>query len=242
MAEIDWDILQGGDAGITHDAFQHSNVPVSIPLTHDVWARRLDNPGGAGYGRMLMLYGTGAPSYSSFDTSKDVSVRGAMCLGVRSSNETNIGLGVRLDGVVPTTPGVNGNISTNGYVLKMFENGAGWRVALDRITAGANTQLWSHTLGTGAVGTYKWFHLRLDFLLQPNGDAALQVFQNDLSAYPIQPASPPAWGAFWVKIGEVSELAVNVPDFARIGWGGQVNPGAGGVYESYMDWTEVWHS
>jgi len=44
---------------------------------------------------------------------------------------------------------------------------------------------------TFALGT--WLHLRLDMVVNQNGDVLLQVFQNDLAAHPIGTA--PLWAA-----------------------------------------------
>ena len=40
-----------------------------------------------------------------------------------------------------------------------------------------------------ALGT--WLHLRLDVIVNPNGDVVLSAFQNDLGAHPI--SSAPDW-------------------------------------------------
>lgn len=241
MGIADWDITFGGDAAIAHAAFQHSNVPVD-QLTHDVWARKLDNEGGTGFARQQFLYGTGAPSYSDFGITKDVSVRSAMCLGMRGS-EHALALGVRMSVGVSLVTTDNKNISADGYQLRLWEDGSDWYTTLYRVSSGAAVAISSNlVLAAGSVTDYKWFHLRLDFLLQPNGDATVQVFKNDLTVNPINPANPPTWDAAWVKIADVDELAVNVPAYDRVGWGGQIDPGAGAIYEGYMDWTECWHS
>lgn len=237
----DWDIVSGGDAAMTHEAFQHSNVPVD-QLSHDVWARKLDNEGGADFGRFQFLYGTAAPSYADFGLTKDVSVRGAMCLGIRGS-EHALALGARLSAGVSAVTTDNKNISSDGYQLRLWEDGSDWITTLYRVTSGAAVAISSDlVLGSGSIGDYKWFHLKLDFLLQPNGDATLQVFKNDLVANPINPANPPSWDASWTKIADIPELSINVPAYDRVGWGGQVDPGAGQIYEGYVDWTECWHS
>lgn len=241
MGIADWDITSGGDAAMTHDAFQHTNVPVD-QLSHDVWARRIDNVGGTGFGRMQFLYGTGAPSYADFGISKDVSVRSAMCLGLRNSGHA-LALGARMSAGISSDLTDNKLLSEDGYQLRLFENGTDWRMALYRVNSGGEVQLGSTIdLATGVLGDYKWFHLRLDFLLQPNGDATIQAFTNDIGVNPINPANVPTWGAVWVKVIDEDELAVSVPAYDRVGWGGQVDPGAGAIYEGYMDWTECWHS
>lgn len=240
MSVGDWDITQGGDASIAHSAFQNVNVP-DQQLTHDVWARQLDNQGGAGFGRQLFLYGSGAPDYAEFDLSSDVSIRGAFCMGLRNGSHS-LGMGVHLDGFIPPETSSKQNLSKNGYQLILTEDGVNWNAKLWRYTSSSGFAMGDADLASGAPDDYKWFHLRLDLLLQPNGDATLQVFQNDIIVNPINPGSPPEWGASWVKLFEAYDIAFNVPAFSRIGWGGQVDPGAGMIYETYSDWLEVWYS
>jgi len=164
-----------------------------------------------------------------------------MCLGIRGSDHV-MALGARMTAGVPAATGSDVSISDVGYQAILYEDGADWIVQLKRYIGAVGTVLGSHILGSGSVGNYKWFHLRLDVLLQPNGDATIQVFENDPVANPINPSDPPTWGSVWSKIIEVADLAANVPVGARVGWGGQVDPGAGAVEEGYMDWTECWYS
>jgi hypothetical protein len=46
---------------------------------------------------------------------------------------------------------------------------------------------------TGTFGPAAWLHLRLDMIVNQNGDVLLQVFQNDLAAHPLVTA--PSWQA-----------------------------------------------
>jgi hypothetical protein len=147
-----------------------------------------------------------------------------------------------MDTSIPTSTSNAIRITNNGYQAILYENGSHWRLLLTRIDSGVGTPLVNLDLGSGALGQYKWFHLRLDFLLQPNNDALLQLFENDLVSNPINPSNPPTWGTSWTKIAEVSELAADVPAYSRVGWGGQVEPGAGSIYETYADWIEIWYS
>jgi hypothetical protein len=58
--------------------------------------------------------------------------------------------------------------------------------------APAGTQgVLSRSTGTFAPGT--WLHLRLDMVVNQNGDVLLQVFQNDLTAHAL--GSAPDWQA-----------------------------------------------
>jgi hypothetical protein len=240
MGLADWDIDIGGDAAVGHSAWQHILVP-DQQLTHDSWARKLDNVGGADHGRAQILYGTAAPDYSQLDLVSDLSIRGAFCMGLRGGTSSLV-LGLRMSAGAPTATTDKKMISDDGYQLILYENGSTWRYALERYDSGVATSLATDILASGAADQYKWFHLRMDMLLQPNGDATLQVFQNDLVTNPINPSNPPTWGTSWTKIDEVYDPSANVPAYSRAGWGGQVGPGAGSVYETYTDWVEIWYS
>lgn len=240
MGISDWDITSGGDGAVIHSAFQHINVP-DQQLTHDSWVRKLDNVGGAGFGRHQFLYGTGATDYAEFDLVSDVSIRAAFCMGLRSADSI-LALGVRMEAGAPVSTSNIGRISDEGYQMLLYEAGTSWRATLNRYNSGVGVVLDDVELDTGVADQYKWFHLRLDVLIQPNGDVTLQVFENDLVANPIDPGNSPTWGASWVKIMEENDIASNVPSYSRVGWGGQINPGAGNVYETYTDWVEAWYS
>jgi len=242
MGSADWSIGVGGAAEVGHGAFQNSNVPTQ-QLTHDIWCRQIDNPGSTQYGRVVFRYN--GPDAAEFTTARDSSVRGALALGIRGHNHS-VGIGARIGGGVPTTPLNKPFFSLNGYQLLLEEDGSNWIVSLYRVTAGAGSALWANSPVAGASGEYRWFHLRLDCLLQPNGDVTLQVYQNDIVANPIVPPTSPST---WVKISpDISDLAVNVPAYGNVGFGGQVDPDPGGgggtglVDESYVDWIEVFHS
>jgi hypothetical protein len=152
-------------------------------------------------------------------------------------------LGVRMSTDISTDTTDNKNISEDGYHLRLSEDGSNWLVTLYRVDTGTAEQLSVNVpLASGSIGDYKWFHLRLDFLLQVSGGAKLQAFKNDLETNPINPSASPGWGASWEKIIEFNDSASNIPAYSRVGWGGQIDPGAAFVNEGYVDWTEFWHS
>jgi hypothetical protein len=74
-----------------------------------------------------------------------------------------------------------------------------------------------------SMGDGNWHHLRLDAIVQPNGDVLLKVFENDLSVRPIADPSGPNW--------------VNVPGFDADGFIDdvlQVNTGSAPLWGGYM--------
>lgn len=67
------------------------------------------------------------------------------------------------------------------------------------------------------IGDDQWHHLRLDVVVQPNGDVLLQVFSNDLTSNPL--GSAPSWTA-------IAGMAEYIDDVLRVAtgtaplWGG----------------------
>lgn len=73
-----------------------------------------------------------------------------------------------------------------------------------------------------SMGDGLWHHLRLDAIVEPNGDVLLKVFENDLSAHPIASPGGPSW--------------VNVPGFNAGGFVDdvlQVNTGSAPLWGGY---------
>jgi len=73
-----------------------------------------------------------------------------------------------------------------------------------------------------SMGDGNWHHIRLDAIVQPNGDVLLKVYENDLSSRPIADPSGPNW--------------VNVPGFDGDGFVDdvlQVNTGSAPLWGGY---------
>jgi hypothetical protein len=80
---------------------------------------------------------------------------------------------------------------------------------------------------THAQGT--WLHLRLDVIVNPNGDVVLKVFQNDLVAHPLD--APPSWEL-------VPGMVEFIDDHLAINSGSQpLTSGRGGFGASVRDVT-----
>jgi hypothetical protein len=242
MGASDWNILAAiapANTNIVHNAFQHVNVPGN-KLSFDTWCRKVDiSAGGSGEGRVRFKYN--GVDAAQFTTQKDVSVRGLFNLGLRNPGNQCAILGVRMDDAVPSTASSTKAISNNGYHLALWQDGTipQWNLNLYRTVAGVQTSLWSGTPVSGSLGGYKWRHLRLDFLRQPNGDAYLQVFESD--PY-VNPPPSPVWTRISGGVAAISELVDNVPAYAGVGFGAQVDAGAGSLYETYVDWLECFYS
>jgi len=75
-----------------------------------------------------------------------------------------------------------------------------YRLVLDKallsakgISSAPATQTLGVSSASYALGDALWHHLRLDCLVQANGEVLLQVFSNDLTTRPIGHASGPNW-------------------------------------------------
>ena len=64
---------------------------------------------------------------------------------------------------------------------------------------------------TGEVEEDKWRHLRLDMIVNTNGDVLLQVFENDLDANPI--GDPPVWAQIPGMEGPLAADAAPIDGF-----------------------------
>jgi len=67
------------------------------------------------------------------------------------------------------------------------------------------------------IGDGNWHHLRLDAIVQPNGDVLLQVFENDLSVNPIGTA--PSWQAI-AGMSDFIDDALQINTGSAPLWGG----------------------
>jgi hypothetical protein len=98
---------------------------------------------------------------------------------------------------------------------------------------------------TGALDTYQWFHLKLDMLLQPNGDITLQVFRNDLiDDHTVD-------NPHWVALNQTVELVENDPVLLNpTAYSGTAEVGAGFgcqlitglTHDTYIDWVRIFKS
>lgn len=231
MAESDWNITLDGGGGadvLEQAAFQNSLVSPELPRpVSDVWCRRIHNDSGSARGHCAFLYSRVGEVPV---VSEDVSISMAIALSPRSTGgEHSFGVGCRLSSsVVAGTANAPDYFCQNGYHLMLVAGTANYTIKLVRVVSGVPTTLWSDTR-TGVVDTYKWLHIRLDMMIQPNDDLLFQVFENDLTTNDVD--SP-----VWVQTTSVTDLAATAYDGAAgLGFGGQCK--AGSDYDAYVDWA-----
>ncbi len=221
----DWNILTGGDA-LAHDSFQHANVP-DQQLSHDSWCRRIQHTAGSGYGRMLWMY-----DRVSYSLSQDLSARVAFSTPSQDSGAISAGVGVRCNTNILTTAGnAPTRFAEDGYWFVRYDTIGEYTLELTRVVDGDTEVLLSATRPSTA-GVYQWWQLRMDILMQANGDATIHLWENDPLKVPINSAA-------WTRVGgDINETAFFVPAFSGVCWGVQTSPGN----DVYVDWAEVWHS
>lgn len=243
MGASDWAISTeagGGAEGLIHEAYQHANITPSLNKpVGDIWARHIYNDAGSELGRAAFLYNRSGVIINVTD---DISVRAAMCIAPAASStygESSIGIGCRLSSsLISGTTNSPYAVLQNGYHLAVVADdasGTAITIQLSRVESGTPTQLWQDTR-SGVNGTYQWFHLRLDMLVQPNGDLDFHIFENDLSTNAVD---SPVWGT---AIGTAQDLTQNAYDGAAgAGFFGQMVPDSG-TYDEFIDWVEVYKS
>lgn len=235
MASSDWTVLLNGGGGadvLSHSAVLHSLLSPALPRpVTDLQCRRIENDLGASYGHAAFLYSRVGTVINITD---DVSIRAALRVAVRGvAGLHSVGLGVRMEGLPAFGPTSNPLAFTrNGYHLLVVPGLAAYTLYLVRVEGYVATVLWSDSRA-GSLGDYKWFHLRLDAIVQPHGDLRLQVFENDLT---VNDVDSPVWGS---AVANVLDPAIDVySGSSGVGFGGQCK--AGSDYDSYVDWVELY--
>lgn len=219
MGQTDWQILTSGTGTIVNSRQDNSTVP-DDQLTHDVNCRRISGD----RGHWLFRYIS-----STFREDQDLSIRAAIAIKRTDSLVHSAGIGLKIDDAIFSTP-LTGDIldrfNENGYQLMIYDD---YTLNLHRLSNNLQTPLFSTNLLGGTVGQFKWYHIRLDFLLQKDGRAVLQVFTSDLS---ISPVIDPTW----VQVSpDIIENRTGIPDTDKIGFGGLIDP----AEATYVDRVEI---
>lgn len=241
MGASDWAITTaagGGADTLSHSAYQHSNITTALNKpSGDIWARRINNPSGAAAGRAAFLYNRGGVTINETD---DISIRAAFCIAPATNSvagESVIGMGCRLSSSLITGgSGVSDGFMQNGYHLVVIgDDAAGTAITLKlvRMESSTPTTLWSDTR-SGVNGTFQWFHLRLDMLVQPNGDLDFLIFENDLG---VNQVDSPVWGTAITTYQELADDAYT--GSSGVGWGAQAVYDSGDEYAVFADWIEI---
>ena len=229
MGLADWNIQNGGSL-VLHDAILHTTVP-DQQLTHDDWARRLyRNTVDGDHGRLLFRY-----IRETFSLTQDLSVRLAVAMEVQNTaGSISVGVGARMDSTVTAgTTSKPKRLTDNGYFLMWTDDTDQYVITLNRVTSGVETELFSTTV-EGALGVTKWWQIRMDVLMQANGDAIIQLWENDPSKVPVDRAA-------WTRLGDdITESAPLVPQFSGAGWGAQTNDNV--LEPVVVDWAEIHRS
>lgn len=237
MAADDWAInlaAGGGADSLSHATYQNALVVPELPRpAGDDWCRRIHNDGGASRGHAVFLYNRAGNIPAIGD---DVSISMAMCLAPRAiAGEHSVGIGVRLSNTIVSGPGNNPYIfAQDGYHLTVTPGAPDYTIKLVKAIGGVVVQtLWS-TTRSGVLDTYKWFHLRLDMLVQINDDLKFLVYENNLSVNNVdqmEPTGPISWGT--------AIADVEVPSASAYAGAGNVGFGcqcvAGSNYDHYLD-------
>jgi hypothetical protein len=218
MGQTDWQKLISGVGFIADSRQDNSTVP-DDQLSHDVNCRRLDGD----RGHWLFRY-----TSSAFTLTQDLSIRAAIAIKRTDNLVQSVGVGIRIDDSIFGTP-VSGDIldrfNENGYQLMLYDDHS---LNLHRLNSNLQTPLFNTTLG-GTIGQFKWYHVRLDFLLQSDERAVVQIFTNDLDVNPVT-------NPVWTKISpDIVENKTGIPQTDRMGFGGLVDP----AEATYIDRVEI---
>jgi len=191
-----------------------------MQLTHDANCRRVEGDRGHWLFRYLS---------AEFTELQDLSVRAAISIKKTDNLVHSAGVGLRIDDAIYSTP-VSGDIldrfNENGYQLMIYDDHS---LNLTRLNNNLQSPLFQTMLPGGILGEYRWYHIRLDFLVQTDGRAVVQVFTNDLTVN--SPTVP-----IWVKISDdIIENRTGLPQTDKIGFGGLIAPGEA----TYIDRVEI---
>lgn len=237
MALTDYQPITDGDTGVILGT-NHASIDAVNVLTHDTRALSLDRLAtGTGYAITSVLY-YGA-DLAEFTTVRDMSIRALLCVGLNGL-ENHFGMSLRTNTTIQSPAAYNPFIPLNGFHLVLSEDGTEYHLKLYRSdTSTPSGQLLWSTTRPGTVNKWKWFHLRLDFLLRGDGGGILRVYENDIVANPIV---PPNSVTSWLKISQdIPVVASDIPAYDRVGVAAQIGPGDPGDGPVYLDWLECWY-
>lgn len=222
MGQLDWSKLTSGTGTINDGRQENSSVP-DDQLTHDLYCRRFDGDRGHWFFKYVS---------EQYTLLQDLSVRAAFSIKKTDALTHMAGIGLRLDNDVSTTP-VTGDVidrfTPNGYQLIISDD---HMLKLYRLFDDVAVNLYEQPLLGGTIGQYKWFHIRLDFLLQSDSRAVVQVFTNDLGFHTITTPD-------WQKVSpNIIENRTGIPQTDKIGIGGLIDPSEA----TYVDRVEIYKS
>lgn len=236
MGATDWNILLDGGSSadvLEHDAFQNGLMTPELPRpVGDDWCRRLHNDSGAGRGHAAFIYNKAGSIPVVGD---DISISLAAALAPRASGGAHaVGIGARLSSTLIAGPGnETAMFVQDGYQLTITANTSNYTVQLVKAVGGVDTVLWSDTRA-GTVDVYKWFHFRLDLLVQLNGDLKLLVYENDLSVNDVHEMDPIGAVSWGTAIADIDiPVAEAYSGAAGVGFGCQCLNGSD--YDIYVD-------
>jgi len=219
MGQTDWQFLQSGDPIL--DARQDNALVPDDQLVHDIYCRRFDGGHSHLYFKYISL---------PFNVAQDFSVRSAFSIEKTDVGKQSVGVGCRMDENVEITPvsDILNRFSPNGYHLLIEDD---YMLRLYRSINSVTTTLFATQL-IGTNGFHKWFHIRLDFLLQTDGRAVLQVYTNNVQ---VNGVTIPIWNQI---SPDIIENASVLPPYTRAGIGGQLETGQ----PLYVDTVEIFRS
>jgi len=222
MGQLDWEKLTSG-AGTIVDGRQENVTVPDDQLAHDLYCRSFSGDRGHWFFKYIS---------EQYTLIQDLSIRAAFSIKKTDALVHMAGIGLRMDDDVTVTP-VSGDIidqfTPNGYQLLILDDHT---LNLYRLLNGTSTKLYEQPLLGGTNGQYKWFHIRLDFLLQSDGRAVVQVFTNDLNYHQITTPD-------WLKVSpNILENRSGIPQTDKIGIGGLITPGE----STFVDRVEIYKS
>jgi hypothetical protein len=206
MGQLDWNDIGGSlsTASLARGVTNGIDRPASVGPNDFVFGyNSLDGTVTGAHGKYVDLSGFRPTGTLLSDPDGGGSMRGCV---KRVSSPNNTGMSPMLFFCGQGAP-----VSVNDYcyILGLLDADP-YEVVLAKaqlvsglVDADENVQILARSSDQYAMGDGLWHHLRLDAIVEPNGDVLLKCFENDLDTHPIGTPGGPAW--------------VNIPGFPTDG-------------------------
>lgn len=224
MGQADWSDVDGSlsTASLARGVTNGIARPPSVGANDFVFGyNSLDGTVSGAHGKYVDLSGFTPTGSGLADPDGGGSIRSAI---KRVSSPNNVGMSPMLFFCAQGgTPSVNdwayvlGLLDADPYEIVLAKT----TLAAGLVESDGNVSILARSSAQYAMGDGLWHHLRLDAIVEPNGDVLLKCFENDLDANPIGTPGGPVWdniGGFDADgyVDDVLQIATSSPPL----WGG----------------------
>ncbi|MEN6368302.1 MAG: hypothetical protein ABFD77_01215 [Thermotogota bacterium] len=195
MGQLDWQDVGGSlsTATLARGVTNGIDRPPSVGPNDFVFGyNSLDGTVIGAHGKYVDLSGFKPTGTLLSDPDGGGSIRGCV---KRVSSPNNTGMSPMLFFCGQGAPSVNdwiyalGLLDADPYEIVLAKT----KIVTGLVEADENMQILARSSSQYAMGDGAWHHLRLDAIVEPNGDVLLKCFENDLNTHPIGTPGGPDW-------------------------------------------------